>query len=357
MAKILLGLVIVALFAAGGVFGTQQLLSNEDSGSARGGDGPTRVGITEPELLEIQNDITGVGTLMAVRAVELVPSVAGRVTAVPVASAAAVGKDEVLVELDDRAARAALAEAEATLAETEDEFRRVAELAESNTAAEARLEESRAAFRRAEAAVMSAEANLEDRTLTAPFGGTLGILDIEPGAFLSNGTAITTLVDVSRVELQISLPERYFGGVQPGQTVTLTVPAYPGESFEGEVTVRAPQINLETRSFDIRAEIANPGARLAGGMFANARVVLDTYNGLAIPDDAIISEGLTSYVYTVSDGTAARTEVTPGASLGAMTEITEGIEEGAKVVVAGWDNLQDGDAVEIDEDFAAEGLE
>ena len=359
MVKTFFGLVLVALCAAGGVWGTQKLLSgDENGGSGQGtGGGPTRVGVAEPEIREIEDNITGVGTLMAVRSVELMPSVAGRVTAVPATSGAEVTEGETLVELDDRAARAALADAEATLAETEDEFRRVSELAESNTAAEARLEEARAAYRRAEAAVMSAEADLEDRTIIAPFAGTLGIVDIEPGAFLSNDTAVTTLVDLSRVELQVSLPERYFEGVQPGQTVILTVPAYPGETFEGEVTVRARQINLETRSFDIRAEIENSDGRLAGGMFANAKVVLDTYEGLAVPDDAIIREGLTSYVYTVSDGTAARSDVTPGASLGSATEITDGLEEGARVVVAGWDNLRDGAEVEIDEEFVADGLE
>jgi len=360
--EILVGLCIVALFAAGGVFGTQYLLSGEGQASQGSGSGdgngrdPVRVGVTSPELRMIEDDVTAVGTMRPVRAVELVPSASGRVTDVPVGSTEQVEEGQLLIQLDDRAERGALAEAEATLSEAEQDYRRIEELAESNTAAEAQLEEARATFRRAEAAAMQAEADLEDRAITAPFAGTLGVIDTEPGAFLDAGEVVTRLSDLSAVEVEVSLPERYFDRIEQGQTVYVTTPAFEGEIFEGRLSVISPEIDLTSRSFDIRAEIDNPDRRLVGGMFANARVVIDTYEGLAVPDDAIISEGLTSYVYTISDNAAQRTSVEPGASLGSLTEVS-GLSGEDRVVVAGWDNLSDGSPVEIDENFAREGLE
>jgi len=357
--KFILGVCVIAAFVAVGVFGTQMLLGGEDENSQGQGQErqPTRVGVASPQMRSIENAISAVGTLRPVRAVDIVPNVAGRVTEVYVTSGQEVLEGDRLIQLDDRAARAASAEAEATLSETEQEYRRYQQLEDSNAAAEARLEEARGAFRRAEAAVMLAQAELEDRTVTAPFAGTLGVIDTEPGAFLSGNQAVTRLADLSAVEVSVTLPERYFRQVRTDQSLEITTPAYPDATFEGRLILRAPEIDLATRSFEVRAEIDNADGRLVGGMFANSRLVLDIYDGLAIPDDAIISEGLTTYVYKVADDTAARTEVTLGASIGELTEVRDGLAIEDRVVVAGWDQLSDGAPVEIDENFTQEGLE
>jgi len=357
--KIIVGVCIVAAFVAVGIFGTQMLIAGDDGAS--NGDGqtrqPTLVGIVSPEMRSIEDNISAVGALRPVRAVDIVPDVSGRVTGVPVGSGDKVAQGDLLVQLDDRAARAALAEADATLNETEQEYRRFQRLEDSNAAAEARLEEARGAFRRAEAVRMMAQATLDDRAIVAPFGGVVGVIDTEPGTFLSASEVVTRLSDLSTVEVVVSLPERYFERVIPGLAMEITTPAYPGDTFEGEVTVRAPEIFLGSRSFEIRARIDNSDGRLVGGMFANSRLVLGSYEGMAIPDDAIISEGLTTYVYTVSEGTAVRTEIEVGATLGEYVEVRSGLDNGDRVVVAGWDQLTDGAPIEVDEEFTQEGLE
>ena len=357
--KFSLGLCVIAAFVVAGVFGTRMLLAGDDDPSAEQQQErpPTQVGVVSPEIREIENAVSAIGTLRPVRAVNIVPIVAGRVTAVPVTSGQEVSEGDVLIQLDDRAERAALAEAEATLSETDQEYRRYQQLQESNAAAEARLEQARGAFRRAEASLQMAAAALEDRMVKAPFAGTLGLIDIEAGAFLNGSEALTQLVDLSSVEVSVTLPERYYERVIPGQKLEVLTPAYPSSTFEGEVLLRATQIDLGTRSFEIRARIDNGDGRLVGGMFANSRLVLDTYNGLAIPDDAIISEGISTYVYTIADGAAVRTDITVGATLGEMSEVRDGLDENAQVIAAGWDELTDGAAVQIDEGFTQEGLE
>ncbi|SEQ07471.1 membrane fusion protein, multidrug efflux system [Loktanella sp. DSM 29012] len=351
--KVLFGLCVVAACAAAGLWGTQVLLSGEAEAGGPPPQSKAAVGVTRPQTQTIDDAITAVGTLMPLRTVALTPTVPGRVTAVPVSSGDQVATGDLLIQLDERAARATLAEAEASLAETSQELARVDELADRNTAAETRLESARAAYARAEAAVMQARAALEDLSITAPFAGTLGLIDVEPGAVLDGSMPVTDLSDLSVVQVSASLPERYYERVAPGQGVTITTPAYPDASFEGEVTVRAPQIDLATRSFTIRAEIPNPDGQLVGGMFADARLVFDTYDGLAIPDDAIISEGLTTYVYVARDSAAVRTDVVVGSSLGALTEVREGLSQDDEVVISGWDNLTDGAPVEIVDDAAA----
>ena len=351
--KVLIGLCVVAACAAAGLWGTQALLSGEGEAGGPPPQSQVAVGVTRPQTQTIDDAISAVGTLMPRRTVALTPTVPGRVTAVSVTSGQRVAAGDLLIQLDDRAARATLAEAEATLAETSQDFARFDELADRNTAAETQVESARADFARAEAAVDQARAALEDLSITAPFAGTLGLIDVEPGAVLDGSTPVTDLSDLSVVQVTASLPERYYDRVAPGQEVTVTTPAYPDETFAGEVTVRAPQIDLATRSFTIRADIPNPDARLVGGMFADARLVFGTYDGLAIPDDAIISEGLTTYVYVARDGAAVRTDVGVGSSMGALTEVSDGLSPEDDVVISGWDNLTDGAPVEIVDDVAA----
>ncbi|MEQ6249295.1 efflux RND transporter periplasmic adaptor subunit [Sulfitobacter sp. HNIBRBA3233] len=351
--KVLAGSLVVAFFALAGLFGTEYFLSSRsDAAQNRQGQSQAvRVGLATPQERQIADAVRGVGTLMAIRTVDMVPSASGRVTQVPVVSVQEVSAGDLIVQMDDRAERAALNDANATLEEARQDLRRFEELAESNTTAEARLEQARARFQRAEAAVMRAEAELDDRRLVAPFDGTIGLIDVEPGAFLSGDTPVTRLSDLSVMEVEVGLPERYYDQVAPGQPVEITTPAFASRTFSGSVTARAPQIDLNTRSFVVRAEIDNSDGKLVGGMFADARVILGESEGLAIPDDAIISEGLTSYVFTVVDGTARRTEITPGVSVGELTAVSGSLAKDDRVVVAGWDNLSDGAAVEIDESF------
>ena len=351
--KVLIGLCAVAACAAAGLWGTRALLGQESEAGGPPPQSQVAVGVTRPQTQTIDDAVTAVGTLMPLRTVALTPTVPGRVTAVPVASGQRVDAGDLLIQLDDRAARATLAEAEATLAEASQQFARVDELADRNTAAETQLESARAAYARAEAAAMQARAALEDLSITAPFAGTLGLIDVEPGAVLDGSTPVTDLSDLSVVQVSASLPERYYDRVAAGQGVSITTPAYPDATFEGEVTVRAPQIDLATRSFSIRAEIPNPDGRLVGGMFADARLVFGTYDGLAIPDDAIISEGLTTYVYVARDGAAARTDVSVGRSVGELTEVSDGLSPQDDVVISGWANLTDGAPVQIVDDVAA----
>ncbi|MGY9049823.1 hypothetical protein P775_04225 [Puniceibacterium antarcticum] len=357
--KYALGICIVAAFVLAGMFGTEALVSQD--GDSSGQDSaerqPTRVAVALPQMRSVEDAVSAVGTLRPVRGVEIVPNVAGRVTEVAVTSGQMVAQGDLLIQIDDRAAQADLAEAEATLNEARQEYDRYRQLDDSNATADARLEEARGAFRRAEAARSRALADLEDRAITAPFAGALGVIDTEPGAFLDSNETVTRLSDLSVVEVSAFLPERYYERVASGQTLKITTPAYPEDTFEGRVTVRVPEIDLGTRSFEIRAEIDNADNRLVGGMFANARLVLDTYESIAIPDDAIISQGLTTYVYVIDDGAATRTEIEVGASLGALTEVQDGLDIEARVVVAGWDQLTAGAPVEIDEGFTSEGLE
>ena len=351
-------LAVVGACGAAGIWGTDYLLAqtgDDASGGERGREA-ARVTVARFERVEVIDSAEAIGTVHPVREIELRPLASGRVAEVAVVSGERLEEGDLIVALDARAARAAVARAEATRDEARSAFARIGELSEENVAAEARLEEARAAAARAEAELEQARAALADRRLTAPFAGTLGIVTADRGEYVDPSTSLAPLDDLSAVEVAFDLPEEYYARVEPGQTVNLATPVYPERAFTGTVSVRGATIDPASRSFEVRARLDNPGRRLAGGMFVEAQIVFDRAQALTVPDDAIVSEGETSFVYTVVEGTARRVEIGVGESVGPRTEVTRGLAEDDRVVLTGWDDLSDGAAVRVAEAAPQEAL-
>lgn len=353
MSKILrpaIAMAFIAVCFAAGVWGIDAFFAQgRTQPSSDSEQGAIRVGVTQPRIDELADRFTMVGTISPIRSIELRPLAAGRLVEIAAESAATVESGDLIFRLDDRSARASVADARATLDETRSAFERFEQLAAENIAAAARLEEARAAFRRARAAVELAEAELEDRTLIAPFAGQLGIIDIDPGEYVDPSSVVSTLDDLSVVEAEVALPEKYFHRTSVGQRVRLESAAHPNQAFEGKVSVKSPRIDVASRRFDLRVRVANSERHLTSGMFVRAELIFDSYTAPTLPDDAIINEGDATYVYTVTDGIARRTDIEVRDTEGGRTEVASGVGPDDHVVVTGWDTLSDGAPVEIAE--------
>lgn len=349
-------IVFVVLGTLAGLFGTGTLLERfaGDSADARrqedesGAQRETVVEVASSRPKTIRDTVEAVGTVRAVRAIEVRPLTGGRVQDVAFEPGTRVEEGDLLVQLDDRAARAALKEAEATLTEAQNNFNRAEQLSEREFSTRSALEAARAEMQRAEAAVEQAGNDLDDRRIEAPFAGMTGLSDIDVGESIDTDTVITTLDDLTTVEVAFSVPERYFGGVATGQGVVVRGAAYAAEAFEGEVSAIASRISDASRSFAIRAEIPNPDGQLANGMFMTVSLVLDERRSITVPEEAIISEGDTTYLFALdAEDTVRRREITIGARTGDNVEVVDGLEDDIEVVTSGYDELQAGDAVRL----------
>ena len=348
----IVGLLVVAAFAGAGVYGTRYLTGTQSEPAAKQERSARRIAVSTPQRRNLEDRYLAVGTVLPLRSIELRPLAAGRVVSAPVSSGDQLSEGDLVFELDSRAARAELANAEASFEEARQELERFEELEDRNISSEARIETVRAAYRRAEAALQLRRANLDDRRLLAPFDGVIGAYDLDPGEYIDPATVVSTLQDLSAVEAEFALPERYFARARKGQTVRLSARPYPDRRFIGEVDFVSPTIAEGSRSFDVRVRVDNDDRALASGMFVDAELVFETYEGLTVPDDAVISEGSATYVFTVEDGRASRTDIALGQSFDGQSEIVDGLNEEAEVVVTGWDNLSDGAPVEIVEEAA-----
>jgi RND family efflux transporter MFP subunit len=190
--------------------------------------------------------------------------------------------------------------------------------------------------------------NLANTVLVAPMDGVVSKRNLDPGGFAGTNTAVVSLVDIGTVRLITNLVERDFKRIQIGGQAMVEVDAFPGEQFAGRVNRVAPVFDPATRTATMEIQIPNPGFRLKPGMYARVRLTADRkQSALAVPRNAIVDISGRRGVYTV-DGDVARFQaVQTGLSDGDFIEVTEGLEDGTRLVTVGALALRDGDRISV----------
>ncbi|MCL5778403.1 efflux RND transporter periplasmic adaptor subunit [Limibaculum sp. FT325] len=328
---------------------------------ANGSDGKPRqivVEVAPAEMRTMRRGVEAVGSTRARQSIEIVPLASGRVEEIAFAPGQPVEAGAVLIRLDDDIERANLAEAEALLIEKDQAVERTQRLQRTNAVALATLEQVIAERAAAEAAVDRARRRLADRVIRAPFAGVVGLTDIDLGARVDDEVVLTTLDDLTEVEVEFSLPETLFAEIAPGQPIEAASAAFPGRSFVGRVATIGSRVDPVSRAFRVRAVIPNPEGVLPSGMFMSLTLTLSEAEALVVPEEAIVVQAAQVYVFVVQDGQARRRAVTTGQRQGGRIAVTEGLAPGELVVVRGLQRVRDGSAVRIageDDDATARG--
>jgi multidrug efflux system membrane fusion protein len=321
---------------------------------------PSSVSIAEAKSEVIPNLLTAVGGLAAVHQVDVTSDVSGRITDIMFAPGATVKAGNPLVQLFDAPDQADLAnfKAQATVAQLS--LDRAKQLASRQFGPQATVDSAQAAYDQAQAGIAKTEAIISQKLVRAPFDGELGVRHVEVGQFLTAGTQIVTLTDLSTLYANLTVTEKDSAALKVGQTVRILVDAYPGRTFEGKITAIEPQIATDTRNIRVQATLENPDHILKPGMFATTTVVLpDKPAVVTIPETAVDYTLYGDSVFLITekkadDGktslTAVRTFVRSGNRIGGRAEILSGLKPGDRVVAVGQLKLQSGAAVAISPD-------
>lgn len=278
-----------------------------------------------------------VGSLRADESVVVRPEVAGRISRIHFTEGGRVQAGQALFTLDGSLARASLNEAAANLQNSRRAAARSGQLVEENLIARADHDTARAALGVDEARVASARTVLSKMTLTAPFSGQIGLREVSVGDYVNAGQELVTLVRLDPIEVDFSLPESAMAQLRTGQNVEVTVDAYPGETFSGEVVAIDPVVDPNSRSVRLRAQIPNRDSRLRPGQFANVEVDAGggAANALLIPEQALMQDGDVRYVYTVVDGKANKAAIKTGTRVPGKVQVLDGLKAGDIVITAG----------------------
>lgn len=344
--------VVFALAAAAGLAACSgDEAAGQAGGPPGGGMPPMAVEAVTVKAEPLQAGLSTVGTLRADESVVIRPEVNGRLVKIHFQEGQRVAQGDPLFSLDASVTQADLREAQATLENARRANERATDLGSRQLLSRSDVDTARAQLGVSQARVASARAQLEKTTLVAPFGGVIGLREVSVGEVVSPGQALVNLVRLDPMEVDFSLPEGELAMVSPGQKLSLVVDAYPGEQFEGEVSAIEPVIDVNSRSARVRAKVGNADGRLRPGLFARVNLGVGdaAATALLVPEQALMQEGETRFVYLVKDGKAVRTVVRTGQRVPGRIAIVEGVAEGDQVITAGQGKpmMHDGAAVNV----------
>lgn len=311
------------------------------------------VGTTKVSELPTMASIELVGTLKANQQVAIAPQVSARVTEVHFTSGQQVKKGEVLVSLNNRAATAAVREAQASLMDAQRIFKNYNTLFARKAVTQTELDGQKAAVAMAEAKLAAAQVQASYLTLHAPFSGVMGLTDVAPGALLAANEPVADLLDISQLKLDVPLPEKYMSSVKVGARLTAMSDAFGEQPFSATLAVMAPSVNSENLNTTVRLVFDNKERALVPGMLMRVALTVDNSVQLVIPVQSLLYAGQQRYVYVVDEeNIVSRREVTIGRNMGEQVTIVEGLKAGERVVSAGTVKVRVGSAVEVlDEDL------
>jgi multidrug efflux system membrane fusion protein len=321
---------------------------------------PATVTVAEAKSEVVPNLLTAVGDLAAVHQVNVTSDVSGRITDIMFTAGSSVKAGTPLIQLFDAPEQADLANFKAQATVSQLSLDRAKQLAARQFGPQATVDSAQAAYDQANAGIARTQAVISQKLVRAPFDGELGVRHVEVGQFLTAGTQIVTLTDLSAVYANFTTTEKDSATLKVGQTVRVVVDAYPGRKFEGKITTIEPQINTDTRNIRIQATIANPDRILKPGMFATTVVVLpDKPAVITLPETAVDYTLYGDSVYLITENktedaktslTAVRTFVRTGDRVEGRVVIASGLKAGDRVVAVGQLKLQSGSAVAISAD-------
>ena len=308
---------------------------------------PTPVEAAEVEVGTVTEEVTVAGTLRSDESVDISVEIPGLISAIHFAEGEPVEAGTLLFKLEDSIYRAELAEAEARLALSEANYERAVELLERRVGTARARDEAVAELETARAAVGLARARLDKTEIQAPFAGILGLRTVSVGEYVTPGRALVNLESIQPIKVDFRISERYLQRLAPGQAVEIAVESLPGERFEGEVTAIDPEIDPESRSVAVRAQVPNEEQRLRPGQFSRVNVVIDRReDAILVPEQALVPRGADNFVFKVADGQASIVQVQVGQRRDGRAEIVSGLAPGDVVVSAGHQKIRDGAPVE-----------
>lgn len=289
----------------------------------------------------------GTAALEARAESQVVAKTSGIALAVLVEEGQHVNAGQALVRLDPDRARLSVAQAEAQMRKLENSYHRAQKLVQQQLVSAADVDQLRYDLENARAMYRMAALELSYTTVVAPISGIVASRDIKPGNFVQINSPIIRIVDNSRLEATLNVPEREVAKLKPGQAVTLAVDALPGRQFTGTVDRVSPVVDTGTGTFRVVTSYSGE-ADLQPGMFGRININYDQRaDALVVPRSALLEDGSEQAAYVVRDGKAMRTPLKLGYDDAGWVEVREGLKAGDEVVIAGKAALREGSAVQV----------
>jgi membrane fusion protein (multidrug efflux system) len=307
-----------------------------------------------------ETSLSAVGSLTAVQGVTVAAELGAKVVEIAFEPGTKVKRGDLLIRQDTSVEEAQLPGAMAQVMLTESVLARNVLMLEEKIISQADHDTAVAAHRQAMAQVEILGATIAKKTIRAPFGGRLGVRQVNLGQTLREGDPIVTLQALDPVYVNFSLPQQELSRLRVGLPVRVTSDALPGATIDGRITTVNPLVDAETRNVQLQATVANRAEKLRPGMFVNTEVGLPVRREvIAVPATSVLYAPFGDSVFVVSDdnavkgGKALRQQfVRLGEKRGDFVAVTDGLKAGETIVSTGVFKLRNGQPVVVDNKLA-----
>ncbi len=274
--------------------------------------------------------------------------VAGQVVGVLVEEGQTVGKEQVLLRLDDRDYRARLEQIEANHRLAKLNRDRIAALVKKGVTAATELDEIEAQLKDLTARRKEAQLALSRTKITSPISGRVNEIKAEKGDYVSVGDPVAQVLQFDYVKVTVGVPESDVAAIFDLEEAELVIEALGKRKVKGRKVFLSRQPRTLARLYDLELKVPNPDGQILPGMFARVELVKQVFTeALAVPLYAIISQGDEHFVYVEKDGRAEKRPVELGTLVGWEVQVTSGLVPGERVIVVGHRFLDHGQAVEV----------
>lgn len=259
-----------------------------------------------------------------------------------------VKKDQLLVQLDDKLQKAALATAKANLQTAKLNLKIAKELFDSKNSSEIEFSAAESQYTGAETAVVQAEKALENCRITAPFAGYIAAWEnsIAKGTLAAPGSPVGRLIDISRLKCQFQIGEFEIGYLKKGMSVAVRIPAAGTTVDKAVVSAVSVGADAQNGTFPVEVSWTNQNLKSFAGMSAELIITTKTAEPtLVLPDYAIVTDNNKKAVFIAEKGKAALRYIETGRATGQLTEVTGGVKENDVLIVSGFTTIKSGDPV------------
>ena len=307
---------------------------------------------------KVEYILNQVGTLKASQEVTIRSEIEGRVNEILFKEGKEVKKGEVLVTLDDAKIRAEIQNLKAhinqlqiRLENKQRTLERNRPLVERNVISRQRFDDLESEINEIEAQIIQAQADLVRQkeflsytVIRAPFTGIAGARTFSVGHYLKVGEPVVQVIDLDPLEITFQVPEKFKTRLSTGHGVVLNLDPYPNRSFKGIVSFISPQVEVNTRAFQVKALVKNNRPLLNPGMFARVEMIIEVHeNAITIPWESVIQIEGESYVYIVEEDIARKVPVRLGKITKDWAEVLDArIPEGSTLILEGKFAVKDG---------------
>jgi membrane fusion protein, multidrug efflux system len=346
LAVILIGLLAQRL----GWLDAQANGSEDAASSQRQSPAALPVNIKVLRTERILDMLTLSGSLEADETVDLSSEIAGKVQQIHFREGSYVKQGQMMVKLNDDELQAELDRTTYQRKLAEQQEKRRKQLLEKGGLSQEEYDQALTELNTLQAEIDLLKVRIAKTSIRAPFSGEVGFRYVSEGSYLSPGTRVAQLVKTQPIKISFTVPERYSLKMKPGLPVTFGVEGLD-DTLQAKVYAKAPNIDPETRTLEVKAQAANPGGRLSPGAFATLTVQLEEYpDAIMIPNRAVMPELNRQLVYQYRAGTAIATEIKTGLRRADRVQVVAGLEPGDTIITSGLIQMREGMSVQISDE-------